>query len=115
MGAIKVKEINLEQGSPTVEQAMGRLVNGLSTAKGAGFRSVILIHGYGSSGIGGAIKVGVLGKLKEPMLKGMIRDFVAGEKWNEHKKTYLEQCPQLKEYEDRIRGNPGVTVVILKG
>ena len=34
IGAVKVKEINLERGNPTVETAMKRLVNELSTAKG---------------------------------------------------------------------------------
>ena len=114
MGAVKVKEINLEYGNPTVEQAMVRMVNQLSTAKGAGYRGIILIHGYGSSGTGGAIKTAVSKKLKEPMMQGMIRDSIPGEQWKDQKKTFLNQCPQLKEYEDRIHGNHGVTVVLFK-
>lgn len=114
MGAIKVKEINLERGSPTVAQAISKLVNELATAKGAGFKSVILIHGYGSSGTGGAIKPGVLGKLREPMLSGMIKDFVNGENWEQQRLEFIKECPQLKEYENRIQQNPGVTVVLLK-
>jgi hypothetical protein len=114
MGAIKVKEINLEYGNPTVDQALVRMVNQLSTAKGAGYRGVILIHGYGSSGTGGAIKIAVSKKLAEPMMQGMIRDFIPGEKWSDQKKIFLNQCPQLREYEDRIHGNPGITVVLLK-
>lgn len=114
MGAIKVKEINLERGGPTVAQAISRLVNELATAKGGGYKSVILIHGYGSTGIGGAIKPAVISKLKQPMLSGMVKKFVNGTNWDQSKKEFIEECPQLKEYENRIQQNQGVTVVLLK-
>ncbi len=115
MGAIKVKEVNLERGSPTVPQAMSKMVNELATAKGGGYRSIILIHGYGSSGTGGAIKPAVINKLKEPMLSGVVKSFVNGSNWDQKKKEFIEECSQLREYENRIQQNPGVTVVILKG
>lgn len=114
MSGIKVKEINLERGSPTVAQAISRMVNELSTAKGGGYRSVILIHGYGSSGTGGAIKTAVLSKLKEPMLAGMIKNFTSGSDWDQNKGEFIRECSQLKEYENRIKQNLGVTVVLLK-
>lgn len=114
MGLIKVKEINLERGNPTVPQAISRLVNELATAKGGGYKSVILIHGYGSTGTGGAIKPAVISKLKEPMLAGMVKNFVNGGNWDQHKGEFLRECSQLKEYENRIQQNLGVTVVLLK-
>ena len=114
MGAIKVKEVNLERGSPTVSQAISKMVNELATAKGGGYKSIILIHGYGSSGIGGAIKPAVISKLKEPMLAGVVKSYVNGLNWDQKKKEFIEECSQLKEYENRIQQNPGVTVVLLK-
>jgi DNA-nicking Smr family endonuclease len=60
----KVKQINLERGFPTVEVACKKLVNELSTAKGQGYRAAVLIHGYGSSGVGGALRPAVRAKLK---------------------------------------------------
>lgn len=114
MGAVKVKEINLERGNPTVEVALKNLVNGLSTAKRAGYKAAILIHGYGSSGNGGAIKVAVKIKLKEPMFTGMIRSFIAGEDWTDRKKEFLDGCSQLRDFDKYIEGNRGVTVVLFK-
>lgn len=115
MGAIKVKEVNIERGSPRVPQAISKMVNELSTAKASGYKSIILIHGYGSSGTGGSIKPAVMNKLKEPMLAGIVKAYVNGVNWDQRKKEFLEDCSQLKEYESRIQQNPGVTVVILKG
>lgn len=114
MGAVKVKEVNLERGNPTVEEAMRRLVNELSTAKGAGYRAVILIHGYGSSGVGGAIKIACRSKLKERSLVGIVREFTGGEDWAEHKKHFMDVCPQLKNFNAYIEGNRGLSVILLK-
>ena len=114
MGAVKVKEINLERGNPTVEVAMKNLVNELSTAKRAGYKAVILIHGYGSSGNGGAIKVAVKMKLKEPMFTGMIKSYITGEDWADRKKEFLDSCSQLGDFNKYIEGNRGLTVVLFK-
>ena len=110
----KIKEINLEYGQPTVERAVQNMVNQLSTCKGQGCKAVILIHGYGSSGIGGSIKTAVLKKLQEPFLKGVVRDYCGGEHWQERKKAMLDIRPTLAQYSRRFDGNPGVTVVVLK-
>lgn len=114
MGAIRVKEVNLEQGYPTVETALKDMVNQLGTFKRMGYKSVILIHGYGSSGSGGKIKSAVRAKLGEPSLIGLVQRYAGGETWQDHRKLFLERCPQLKEFERRVEGNPGVTVVLLK-
>jgi len=114
MGAVKVKEINIERGSPTVEEAIRNMVNQLSTAKGTGYKAVVLIHGYGSSGTGGAIKVAVKGKLKERSMSGVVLDYVGGEDWLNRKKTFIEACSQLKDFHTGIDGNRGVTVVLLR-
>lgn len=114
MGAVKVKEVNLERGNPTVDVAMRKLVNELSTAKGAGYRAVILVHGYGSTGVGGAIKVATKGKLKESSLVGVVKDSVGGETWINRKKEFLDVCSQLKDFDRYIEGNRGLTVVLLR-
>ena len=112
--AVKVREINIERGSPTVEEAMRRMVNELSTAKGAGYRAVVLVHGYGSSGTGGAIKAAVKQKLNERSLSGMVRDYAQGEEWVNRKRDFMEACSQLKDYDRHVSGNRGVTVILLK-
>ena len=114
MGAVKVKEINLERGSPTVEIAVRNMVNELLTAKRAGFRAVVLIHGYGSSGTGGVIKPAVKAKLRDRSLSGIIRDFAGGEEWLNRKREFVEACAQLEDFSAYIDGNRGLTVVLLK-
>jgi len=114
MGAVKVKEVNLERGGPTVETAMRNLINELSTAKRAGYKAVVLVHGYGSSGTGGAIKIAVKQKLKERSLSGVIRDFTGGEEWLNRKREFIEICSQLKDFNTYIDGNKGITVILLK-
>lgn len=110
----KVKQINLEQGHPTVEEAVRRMKNDLSTAKMSGCKAAILIHGYGSSGTGGAIKPAVCKNLSQPVLVGIVKDWVAGENWLSKKTVFLAYCPTLKEHARHIESNPGITVVLLK-
>lgn len=113
MGA-KVIEINLERGMPVVEEAMKRLVNDLTTGKMRGCKAAVIIHGYGSSGTGGAIKAAVGRKLKDPALRGILRDAVRGEDWMTRKKTFLDVCPGLRDHNRDIEGNKGITVVLIK-
>ncbi|MEG2323809.1 MAG: Smr/MutS family protein [Anaerovoracaceae bacterium] len=111
---VKVKELNIERGFPTKDVAIKNLVNGISTAKGSGFKAVIVVHGYGSSGAGGVIKPAVRNKLKEPSLRGIVKDYVSGEEWYNKKKDFLNYCNQLKDFNKYVDGNQGVTIVLLK-
>jgi len=110
----KVRLINLEQGHPLVEEAIRRMKNELSTAKMSGCKAAILIHGYGSTGTGGAIKPAVCKNLSQPVLVGIVKDWVAGENWLTKKQAFLAYCPTLKEQVRHIDGNQGITVVLLK-
>jgi hypothetical protein len=90
------------------------MVSQLGTCKGQGCKAVILVHGYGSSGVGGGIKTAVKSKLRESSLSGIVRSQCGGESWYERKKELLALCPALTDYQRKIDGNYGVTVVILK-
>lgn len=114
MGMLKVKEINLERGWPTVDTAVRDMVGQLGTYKRQGCRALILIHGYGSTGTGGSIRPAIRSKLKESSLSGLVKSSCGGEDWVHRKKEMLEHCSQLREFESRIAGNPGVTVALLK-
>lgn len=114
MRSVRVKEVNLERGLPTVDLALKEMINQLTTYKRQGYRAIILIHGYGSSGTGGKIKIAVRAKLKDPSLSGIVRKFCGGEDWVNNKRSMLDVCNQLRDFESRVSGNPGVTVVILK-
>lgn len=110
----KVVEINLELGMPTVDVALQRMKDALTTSLRQGFRAVILIHGYGSTGIGGSIKKAVLTTLAEKSLQGVVRSYVGGENWHRQGKNYQKMCKSLEAYDRRIAGNEGVTVVLLR-
>jgi len=112
--AVKVKEINIERGNPTAETAVRNMVSGLHTAKGAGYKAVILVHGYGSSGVGGTIKNAARAMLNSRALSGIVRDFTGGENWFARKREFTDTCRQLKDYNSHIDNNKGITVILLK-
>ena len=110
----KVAELNLECGNPTVTTAISNMKNALTTYKRQGYKAIILIHGYGSTGVGGSIKVAVTKCLCDDSMCGIVRSFVGGEQWYNRRREMLGVCKGLEDYERRILGNNGVTVVILR-
>lgn len=110
----KVVEINLERGLPTVDAALQSMKDALITCKRSGVRAAILIHGYGSTGVGGGIRASVRRCLGDSSLRGLVSTFVYGEQWHFRKKELLSVCRELAGYEGRIANNEGVTVVILR-
>ena len=99
---------------PTIETALINLKNNLSTYRRQGVKAVIVIHGYGSSGVGGGIKVAVTRLLGDTSMSGVVRAYAGGEQWYYKKRELTTICKSLEAYERRIAGNEGVTVVLLK-
>lgn len=112
-GMQKVLELNLESGMPAAAGAVLTMKNSLAACRRRGVRAVIVIHGYGSSGVGGAIKTAVRRSLENGELGGVVRDYAAGEQWHYRKKEFLAQVRELTRHEPRIANNGGVTVVLL--
>lgn len=110
----KVAEVNLEQNMPTVDVAVQRLKNALTSCKGQGYKAAIIVHGYGSTGVGGSIKTAVQRCLGESSMRGIVRNYAGGEQWLNRKRELLAVCRDLENYERRVANNPGVTVVILR-
>ncbi|HZK24724.1 MAG TPA: Smr/MutS family protein [Oscillospiraceae bacterium] len=110
----KVAQVNLEEGLPTVEAAIQRMKNALTTAKRQGYKAVILIHGYGSTGVGGKIKPAVAKVLSEHSLKGIVRTYAGGEQWIDRKREMIGMCKALENFNFKVANNAGVTVVILR-
>lgn len=110
----KVAEVNLEYDMPTVDVALQRMKNALSTHKRQGYKSVILIHGYGSTGEGGRIKAAVHKCLRDSSMKGIVRAFAPGEQWQDKKREFVGMCKALDQHRHDIEDNYGVTVVVLK-
>jgi hypothetical protein len=110
----KVEQLNIENGYPTVSMAITKMVNALTTYKKQGCKAVIIIHGYGSTGVGGSIKPAVIKQLSDKSMCGIVRDFVSGEQWYNRKREILDMCQALKDYDRMISDNDGITVALLK-
>src|SRR5512140_476676 len=54
---VPIKIIDLEDGMPKVEEARLRMQRELQVARQQGYAAVKLIHGYGSSGVGGSLRI----------------------------------------------------------
>lgn len=77
-----------------------------------------IVHGYGSSGVGGDIRVAVQARLREMAEDGRIQGCIFGEDWSKSdQETWrlLQGRAELKHDRDLGRGNQGITVVVLFG
>jgi len=111
-----MKLVNLEEDHPTVNVGLLRLDRALVAGKHEGAGLLKLIHGYGSSGVGGRLRVEVWKSLDRYKRNGMIREFISGEDFrisNEATWELLKKAPQLKQDRDLGRGNRGITIVVL--
>lgn len=108
--------VNLEQGMPTVESAMMQLRQTLLTARARRTGVIKLIHGYGSSGRGGAIRTATLRELNQRKQNGQITEYVPGEEFSPfyaNARHAVELVPELRKDHDYTRTNQGITIVIL--
>ena len=108
--------LNLEQGMPLVEAALSRMEKGLTDARFSGMKAVRLIHGYGSTGRGGAICTGVRNELARMHRAGKINDYIPGEEFGafDHRsRRFADQYPEIVHDPDYGNQNHGITIVIL--
>lgn len=111
-----IKVVNLEDGMPRVEQARLRMQRELVLARSQGMVAVKLIHGYGSSGTGGALRDELQKELRRARSTNAIACFIAGEEWTISDETtwsLLKKFPEWKQDSDLERGNKGISIVVL--
>ncbi len=111
-----IKIVNLEEGMPTVERARLELERELHTARAQGYKAVKIIHGYGSSGVGGALRTGLQATLRRAAHDGEIAEIIYGENWrvsDERAWELLKRYPEWKADPDLGRGNKGISIVVL--
>jgi len=112
----RIKLVNLEDGMPTVEQARLRMQYELQTSRQEGFPAVKLVHGYGSSGAGGALRAELQKELRKAAHEGTIQSFIPGEEWRISDATtwkLLKRFPEWKKDSDLGRKNQGISIVVL--
>ncbi len=114
--AEKIRVYSVKAGLPTVQEARQRLNAEIDKARQSGVMVLKVIHGYGSSGVGGALRDAIRRSLQKRRKEGRIRAFVIGEKWSvfeEAARQMLEACPELSKDPDLDRYNEGITLVLL--
>jgi hypothetical protein len=112
-----IRICNIEADLPTLDDARRRVIDELKRAKREGVRALKVIHGYGSSGKGGALCVGLRKSFGLRKKEGAIKEFIAGEDFsifNDAVLALLEAVPELRGDPDLNATNQGVTVVWLK-
>ena len=111
-----MKTVNLKEGMPLVNQALMQMDRELALARADGCDFVKLIHGYGSTGTGGEIRIAVQKRLREMSERGQIRGFIFGENWaksDEQAWRIVSTRQELKQDRDLGQGNRGITIVEL--
>jgi len=114
--AVSIRTIVMKEGMPSVEQARARLQTELRTARQSGVKILKLIHGYGSTGVGGDLRVALQSTLRQMAQRHEIGDCIFGENWrtsDERSWALLKRIPELRGDSDLGRGNKGITLVVL--
>jgi len=108
--------MNLKSDMPSVHEALQRLEHDLAQARQQKHSLLKVIHGYGSTGAGGDIRIAVQKRLLELAEGGQIRGCIFGENWSksdEQTWRLLQAQSELKSDSDLGRQNRGITVVLL--
>jgi hypothetical protein len=111
-----MKEFDIHHGMPTVDPALRNLETYINISKHSE-KVIKIIHGYGSSGIGGAIRVAAREVLETKWDRGQIKAYIPGEAiatpmgFDELIRKYK---PLLERDADFRKGNDGITYVFFQ-
>ena len=111
-----VLTLNVEAGLPTLEEARKRVLDVIRSSRKSGVRVLKVIHGYGSSGKGGTLCVGLRKSFSLRKKEKVIREYVPGEDFSifdPRTVSLLEEVPELRGDPDLDATNEGITVVWL--
>lgn len=109
-----LKTINIEEDLPSLEEARRQVAEEIRRAKRESTRILKIIHGYGSSGRGGTLCIGLRKSFALRRKEGVIRAFVPGEEFsifNSTVQAMLEAAPALRGDPDLNAANEGITVL----
>ena len=108
--------MNLKSDMPSVQEALQRLDRELALARQGKVALLKIIHGFGSTGAGGDIRIAVQKRLHALAEAGQIRACIFGENWSKTDDAtwqLLQSQAELKSDPDLGRRNQGITVVVL--
>ena len=102
---------------PVLDEARRLVIEEIRRAKRERVRVLKVIHGYGSSGKGGALCVGLRKPFGLRKKEGIIKEFIAGEDFsifNDPVLALLEAVPEMRGDPDLNATNEGITIIWLK-
>ena len=111
------RTLNIENGRPSLDDARRTVIDEIRKARREGVRVLKIIHGYGSSGKGGALNHGLRKSFALRKKEKVIKDFIPGESFdifNATVLTLLEAVPALRGDPDLGTTNLGITILWLK-
>jgi len=114
--SVKIKTVNIEKNLPTVDEALRLMTARISAAKSAGTKVIKVIHGYGSSGKGGKIRIAIRKSLNNKRKNGIIKEWIAGEDFstmNEKTQNMIKLYPKLKKDSDIDKRNQGISIIFI--
>ena len=113
---ITLKEFDIHHGLPSVEVALQSLEMFIKLSKNNS--SVIkIIHGYGSTGKGGLIKIACRAEIEKKYRQGIVKAYIPGEAistpmgFDETIRLYQKLIQTDSDYR---KGNDGITYVFFK-
>ena len=108
----KYKEINLEEGIPTVDESMSYLKMSITLCKQNKIGCLAVIHGYGSSEKGGVIRTKARQWLNTQVRNGAIKYVINVEDFDIYNFKELKLKGKYKELEKLLKiCNHGMTVL----
>ena len=108
--------IDIKSDRQTVSEAIAQFLVEVDSFKKGGFKVMKVIHGYGSHGVGGAIRTAFLNKCEDLKRRGKIEDYVCCDNWtpkNTVRKIAINYCADLLADRDLYMLNPGCSIVIM--
>ena len=114
---MSLRTFNVKADMPTLDEARRLVIHEIKRAKREKVRVLKVIHGWGSTGKGGTLCLGLRKSFKLRRKEGVIREFIPGEDFSIFNKTVLElleSVPELRGDPDLNATNEGVTVLWLK-
>jgi hypothetical protein len=111
-----MKTVDIKSDRPSVHEALQRLDRELALARQEKCTLLKVIHGYGSRGAGGDIRIAVQKRLQELCEAGQIRGCIFGENWSKADEltwSLVKSHPELRNDPHLGRGNRGITGVLL--
>ena len=113
---MKIKELNIKQDMPPADVAVANMEIEIEALTGSEVGAIKVIHGYGSHGTGGEIRLLARDRLRELKRQGKILDFVEGERWGKQameKFNVVVEYPEFILKSDMQSFNSGITIVFL--